>query len=95
MVWTEFPDGRDPVSAQLPADVLVGDYRDVVDMDVTVDSCQAVPDVVEDRAVIPMVGLDAIRMGEDTPMDCEGNCAEWDIRNEFETIDGMPCLLWW
>ena len=23
-------------------------------------------------------------------MDCDGECAEWDIRNEFETIDGMP-----
>ena len=23
-------------------------------------------------------------------MDCDGVCAEWDIRNEFETIDGMP-----
>ena len=30
-------------------------YRDVVDMDITVDSCQAVPDVVEDRAVVAMV----------------------------------------
>ena len=44
-------------------------------MDVTVDSYQAVPDVVEDCAVVAMVGLDAIRMGED----CEGECAEWDI----------------
>ena len=23
-------------------------------------------------------------------MDCDGECAEWDIRNEFETVDGMP-----
>ena len=53
-------------------------------------SCQAVPVVVEDRPVVAMVGLDEIWMGEDTPMDCEGKCAEWDIRNEFETIDGMP-----
>ena len=40
--------------------------------------------------MVAMVGLDVIRMGEDTPMDCEGKCAEWDIRNEFETIDVMP-----
>ena len=58
VVWTEFPDGRDPVSTQLPAEVLVGDYRNVMDMDVTVDSCQAVPDVVEDRAVVAIVGFD-------------------------------------
>ena len=23
-------------------------------------------------------------------MDCDSECAEWDIRNEFETVDGMP-----
>ena len=23
-------------------------------------------------------------------MDCDGECAEWDIRNEFETVGGMP-----
>ena len=28
-------------------------------------------------------------MGEDTPLDCAGKCTEWDIRNDFETIDGM------
>ena len=39
-----------------------------MDMDVTVDSYQAVPDVFEDCAVVAMVGLDAIRIGEDTPM---------------------------
>ena len=61
-----------------------------MDMDVTVDNCQTVPDVIWDRAVVAMVGLDTVRMGEETPMDCDGECAEWDIRNEFETVDGMP-----
>ena len=70
--------------------MLVGEYRDVVDMDINVDSYQAVPDVVEDRAVVAMVGLEVMQMGEDTPMDCEDKCAEWDIRNEFEIVDGMP-----
>ena len=23
-------------------------------------------------------------------MDCDGECEEWDIRNEFETVNGMP-----
>ena len=82
VVWTEFPDGRDPVITQLPAEVLVGDYRDVVDMDVTMDNCQAVPDVVIDRAVVAMVGLDTVRMGEETLMDCDGECLEWDICNK-------------
>ena len=29
-------------------------------------------------------------MGEEAPMDYDGKCVEWDIRNEFETVDGMP-----
>ena len=61
VVWTGFPEGRDPVITQSPAEVLVGDYRDAADMDVTVDSYQDVPDVVEDPAVVAMVGLDAMR----------------------------------
>ena len=81
---TEFSDGRDPVITQLPAAVLVGDCRDVVDMDVTMSNCPTVPDVIKDRAVVAMVGLDVVRMGEETLMDCEGGCAEWD------TVDGMP-----
>ena len=87
-VWPEFPDRRDPVITQLPAEVFVGDYRDVVNMDVTVDNDQAVPDVI---MVVPwLLWLDFIQCGEETPMDCDGECAEWDIRNEFETVDGMP-----
>ena len=23
-------------------------------------------------------------------MDCAGRCVEWDIHNDFETVDGMP-----
>ena len=38
-VWTEFLDRRDPVITQLPAEVPVGDNRDVVDMDITMDIC--------------------------------------------------------
>ena len=41
----------------------VGNNRDVVDMDVTVDICQGVPDVINSRAVFAMVGLDMVRMG--------------------------------
>ena len=56
VVGTGFLDGRDPIMTQPPAEVLVRDDSDVVDMDVTVDSSQAVPDVMEDRAVVAMVG---------------------------------------
>ena len=36
-----------------------------MNMDVTVDNCQAVPDVINGRAVVAMVGLDTVRMGEE------------------------------
>ena len=59
-------------------------------MDITVDICPAAPVVSDSRAVVAMVGLDMVRRREEAPMDCDGDCAEWDIRNKFETIDGMP-----
>ena len=45
-----------------------------------VDICQVVPDLINGRAVVAMVGLDTVWMGEETPMDCGGECAEWNIR---------------
>ena len=87
VVWTGFPDGRDPVITQSPAEVLVGDRKYVANMNVTGDSYQAVPEVMENPAMVAMVGLDVMRMGEDSPMDCAVKCAEWDIRNDFETVD--------
>ena len=55
-----------------------------------VNNCPGAPDVSDSRTVVAMVGLDTVWRGEGTPMYCDGECAEWDIRNEFETIDGMP-----
>ena len=81
---------KDPVITQLPADGPVGDYRDVVDMDVTVNNCPVAMDVSDSCAVVAMVGPDTVRRREEAPMNCDDQCAEWDIRNEFETIDGMP-----
>ena len=90
VIGMEFTDRDDAVIAQLPAGGPVGDDRDVVDLDVTVDICPAAPDVSDSRAVVAMVGLDAVRRREEAPMDCDGDCVEWDIRNEFETVDGLP-----
>ena len=70
--------------------MLAGDCSDIVNMNVTGDSYQAVPGVIGDPAVVAMVGLDVMHMGEGTPLDSAGKCAKWDIRNDFETIDGMP-----
>ena len=42
-----------------------------MDMDVAVDSCPVVPNVNKDRAMVAMVGLDAIQMG--------GRILKWSV----------------
>ena len=63
---------------------------DVVDMDVTENNCPVAPDVNASCAVVAMIGLDTVQRREEAPMNWDVECAEWDIRNEFETINGMP-----
>ena len=64
-VLTEFQVLKDPVVARLPADPTVFDTGSVVDMVVMEDVRPAVPDVVHSRAVVAMVGVDAVHTGEE------------------------------
>ena len=79
---------KDPVISDVPVDRPVGDNRHIVDVDVTMVSYPAAPDIRDSHAVVAMVELEVVRKREEAPIDCGGGCAEWDIRNEFETIDG-------
>ena len=90
VIGTDCMASNDSVITQLPADGPVGDNRDVVDMDVTVSNCPVAMDVSDSCAMVAMVGPDTVQRREEAPMDCDDECAEWDIRNKFETIDGMP-----
>ena len=81
---------KDPVISLLPADGPVGDVRHTVDMDVLRDNYPAVPDIGDCRAVVAMVGLEAAQRKDEALRECGSDCAKWDNRNEFETIDGMP-----
>ena len=54
------------------------------------DSYPAIPDIGDCRVVVAMVGLEAAQRKEEAPREYGSDCAEWDICNEFETIDGMP-----
>ena len=85
-----FPGERDPVITQLPAEMLVGDCGDVLNRDVTGNSCWAVPGGIGEPTVLAMIGLDVMPMGEGVQLHGADKCVEWDIRDEFETIDGMP-----
>ena len=41
--------------------------------------------------MVAMIGLDAMPMGGGgIQLHGADKCAEWDIRDEFETINGMP-----
>ena len=84
-----FPGERHAVITQL-LKFLVGDCGDVVNRDVPGNSCCAVPGGIGEPAVVAMIGLDVMPMGEGVQLHGADKCAEWDIRDEFETIDGMP-----
>ena len=40
-------------------------------------------------AVVAMVGMKALSIRNDFPLDCVNECTKWDIRDQFEMIDGM------
>ena len=59
-------------------------------MDVTGNSCWAVPGGIGEPAMVAMIVLDVMPMGEGVQLHGADKCAEWDIRDEFDA-----CLLWW
>ena len=81
---------KDPMIPFLPADGPVGDVTHAVDMDAMRNSYPTVPAIGNCRAVVAMVGLEGAQRREEAPREYGSDCVEWDIRNEFETIDGMP-----
>ena len=89
-VLMEFPVLKDPVVAQLPAYITVFDTGSVVDVAIMEEMRPAVPDVGDSRAVVAMVGVDAVQIGEEIPVDCDDYCDMRDPRNDFEMVDGMP-----
>ena len=100
-ILTEFPILMDPVVALLPPDPTVFDNTgSVVDMAVVEEVRLAVPDVFDSRAVVAMVGVDAVQTGEGIPMDCDDDGDMQDPRNDFETVlldsgRNACLLLWW
>ena len=49
----------------------------------------SVPEVAKTPAVVAMVGMDALPMRNDAPLDCVDECTAWDSGYQCETIDGM------
>ena len=85
------PAVRDPIVAQSPVEGLVRECDDVSEECITVHGGWSDPEVVKPPAVVAMVGMDALPMRNDAPLDCVDECTTWIANNGYrcETIDGM------
>ena len=74
---------RDPMVASSPVEVIVGEEN------ITGHDGWSDPEVVGTPSVVAMVGRNALPMSKDTTLSSVDECTEWDIRDQFETINGM------
>ena len=71
-------------------EVIVGDCDVVTAENIMGHVGWSDPEVVGTPSVVAMVGRNALPISNDTPLACVDECTEWDIRDQFETINGMP-----
>ena len=85
------PAVRDLIVAQSLVEGLVRECDDVTEESITVHGGWSDPEVVGTPAVVAMVGMDALPMRNDAPLDGVDGCTEWIADNGYrcETIDGM------
>ena len=81
---------RDPMLASSPVEVMVGDCDVVIEDNITGHDGWSDREVVETSSVVAMVGRTILPISNDTTFSCVDECTEWDIRAQFETINGMP-----
>ena len=81
----------DPVIAQSPMEGLVRNCDDAEEEGITVPGGWSGPEVAKTPAMVAMVGMDALPMRNDAPLDCVDKCTAWctDSGYQCETIDGM------
>ena len=79
-----FPTMRDPI-----VEGLVVDCDDVGEESITVHGGWSGPEVTKTPAVVAMVGMEAVPMRNDDPLDYVDECTKWDSGYQCETIDGM------
>ena len=80
---------RDPMVASSPVEVIVGDCDVITEENITGHDGWLDPEVVGTPSVVAMVGRNALPMSNDTTLSCVDECTEWDIRDQFETINGI------
>ena len=70
---------RDPIVAQSPVEGLVRECDYVREESIVHGGCSD-PEVVKTPAVVAMVGIDALPMRNNAPLDCVDECTAMDSR---------------
>ena len=70
------------------------DCAEVGEESVTVHGGWSDPDVARTPAVIAMVGMDTLPMGNDVRLDCADGCPAWDGGCQRKMVDGVTVLRW-
>ena len=83
------PAVRDPMIVLSPVEGLERDCAEVGEESITVHGGWSGPDVARIPAVVAMVGMDALPMGNDAPLDCADGCPAWDGGCQREMVDGV------
>ena len=83
------PAVRDPMIALSLVDGLERDCAEVGEESVTVNGGWSDPDVARTSAVVAMVGIDALPLGNDARLDCADGCPAWDGGCQRKMVDGM------
>ena len=81
---------RDPMLASSPVEVMVGDCDVFIENNITGHDGWSDREVVGTSSVVAMVGRTILPISNDTTFSCVDECTEWDIRAQFETINGIP-----
>ena len=79
---------RDPKIAQSPVEGLYRDCAKVGEESITVHGGWSGPDVARTPAVVAMVGMDALPMGNEAPLDCADGRPAWNGGCQCELLDG-------
>ena len=83
------PAVRDPMIALSTVEGLERDCAEVGEESITVHGGWSGPNVAMAPAVVVMVEMDALPMGNDAPLDCADGCPAWDGGCQREMVDGV------
>ena len=91
------PAVRDLMVAQSPVEGLVRECEDVTEESITVHDGWSDPEVVRTPAVVAMLGMNALPIRNDAPLDCVDDGTAWIADNgdqyDFDVPEGMDLMV--